>query len=49
MRCNYKKLFGAIPTILTANIPDLEKKFNRKQSQLFVEDLKKKIAEKINR
>ena len=30
-------------------IPDLEKKFNRKQTQLFVEDLKKKIAEKINR
>lgn len=27
-------------------IPDLEKKFNRKKNQLFVEDLKKKIAEK---
>lgn len=27
-------------------IPDLEKKFNRKQNQLFVEDLKKRIAEK---
>jgi beta-N-acetylhexosaminidase len=26
-------------------IPDLEKKFNRKQNQQFVEDLKKKIAE----
>ena len=30
-------------------IPDLEKKFNRKQTQLFVEKIKKKIAEKINR
>jgi beta-N-acetylhexosaminidase len=26
-------------------LPDLEKKFNRKQTQLFLEDLKKKIAE----
>lgn len=30
-------------------IPDLEKKFSRKKSQLFLEDLKKKINDKINR
>ncbi len=27
-------------------VPDIEKKFNRRQTQLFLEDLKKKIAEK---
>jgi beta-N-acetylhexosaminidase len=27
-------------------VPDLEKKFNRKQTQLFIEDLKRKIADK---
>lgn len=30
-------------------IPDLEKKFNRKQTQMFVENLKKQIAEKNSR
>jgi predicted metal-dependent hydrolase len=30
-------------------VPDLEKKFNRRQTQLFIDDLKKKIAEKNSR
>ncbi len=30
-------------------VPDLEKKFNRRQTQMFVDDLKKKIAEKNSR